>query len=213
MQILVGLLAIGFGFLLTFLGFKLFRILLPIWGLIAGAILGFTGTTELLANVPGVNIMAIIVAIVMALVLAGLAYFFYSIAILIFAASLGYGLSVLLINAIGIDFAITNLLVGITGAIIFGMITYAYNVRKYFIVLVTATGGASLMIVGLFVLLGRAPTEYVFYSRFAREYIADGFLWWVVFGVISILGIVEQSLPFKIDSIEKYSYDNAEALD
>lgn len=209
MSILIGIIAIIVGAIYTFLGYNLFRILLPIWGLFAGAAIGWTGTTQAFGTGFVATIIAIIIAILIALIFAALSWFFYSLAIVILGASLGYSLSIAILNSLGIDFVITNVMVGIVGAIILGTLAYAYNIRKYIVVLLTATAGASLIVVGLLVLLGRVEVAELQHAQILNPIIKERFLWWSVWAVLAILGIIQQALTRGRDWFEDYSYDTA----
>lgn len=209
MSIFVGIIAILIGAAYTFLGYKLFRILLPIWGLFAGISAGWTGTIEVLGDGFVAIVIAIIIALILGLIFAGLSWFFFSAAIVILGASFGYALSVALLNAVGIDFIITNVMVGIVGAMVLGSLAFAHNFRKFFVILLTSTAGASLMILGLLVFLGRIPVDALQYRQILDPIIADRFLWWVIWVVLSILGILQQGITKGTDWFEGYSYDEA----
>lgn len=69
------------GLAVGLLGFKLFRILLPITGLIVGATIGFTGFQGIFGTGVTSTTIAVLVAIVFSLVLALLSYAFFDIAL------------------------------------------------------------------------------------------------------------------------------------
>ena len=80
-MVLLAISLIGLGVAVGLLGFQLFRVLLPLAGLAAGAIIGFTGMQGIFGTGVVSTTVATIVAIVFALTLALLSYLFFDVAV------------------------------------------------------------------------------------------------------------------------------------
>ncbi len=97
-----GLIAFLFGLALCFSGYRLFIILLPVWGFFFGLWLG----AESLQALFGVGFLATVtswvVGFIVGAIFAVLSYLFYVFAVALAAGSLGYYLGVGLMEAIGI---------------------------------------------------------------------------------------------------------------
>ena len=81
--IVVGLLGVVLGAAFCFAGFRFFLILLPIWGLFAGFMVGAGATATLLGEGFLGSVLGIAVGVVVAIVFALLSYFYWWGAILV----------------------------------------------------------------------------------------------------------------------------------
>jgi hypothetical protein len=132
--------AIIVGLVSCFYGYPLFRILLILAGLIYGYMLG-----QLLASTshPGLSLA---LGIVLAVLLAVFAYPLWSIGVVLVGAALGFGLLHFIGAALNADQAVI-ILMGVMGAIIFGILFYF--VKDLLVIVATAFNGAALTVFGL----------------------------------------------------------------
>lgn len=151
-EFIVALFALGIGFLFTFYGYKAMRLLLPLWGLVAGYWIG----AELVNAITGHGFfettLSIAVGVVFALVGAALAYLFYAAAIVIFMGMLGYWLGAGLLIAVGVDPGFLTAVVGIFVGLALAGFSLRVRAPKYFLLFFTALAGAALMVCGLLLL-------------------------------------------------------------
>ena len=148
----VLLLAISVAF--CFGGYKWFMILLPILAFLDGFFIGVKGVY----GVYGFSILAILVIIVagliVGLILATVAYLFFSLAIILLGASFGYtvGLAAAAYLGIGMDMNISIL--GLIIGAIAGFFAFRFNLPKYFIIFFTALLGSEFFLLGTLILFG-----------------------------------------------------------
>ncbi len=138
--LLIALVTIAFGLLNCFFGYRIFRVLLGLYGLVLGAFVGLT----VAANVSGGQTLWLIVgAIVGGLVGAALMVLLYFVGVFLVGAAAG----ALLTNAIGamLGFDMPTLVVIIV-AVVVGVI--ALIAQRLIIILATAFGGAWLAVSG-----------------------------------------------------------------
>lgn len=140
---MVGLLL---GAVICFGGYRFFLILLPIWGFFFGFGLGAQTVQALLGDAFFATVTSWVVGFVLALLFAVLSYLFYIVAVALIAGSLGYGLVVAIMGAIGFNFGVITWVLGIVVGVIFAWVTIRYNLAKYVIIIATALGGAGLAI-------------------------------------------------------------------
>lgn len=140
------IIGMGFGALVAFAGYRLFLVLLPIWGFVFGFILGAQSIQALLGDGLFATSTSWIVGFVVALIFAVLSYLFYFVAVGIIAASLGYGLGVALMGLFSVDFGLLTWIVAIALAVILAFVTYRYNLQKVVIIAATAIGGSAIAI-------------------------------------------------------------------
>ena len=140
---MIGLL---FGAIICFGGYRFFLILLPFWGFFFGFGLGAQTVQALLGDAFFATVTSWVVGFVLAVAFAVLSYLFYIVAVALIAGSLGYGLVVAIMGAIGFNFGVITWVLGIVVGIIFAWVTIRYNLAKYVIIIATALGGAGLAI-------------------------------------------------------------------
>ena len=103
------LIALLFGAFVCFAGYRFFIILLPIWGFFFGFGLGAQAVQALLGDAFFGTVTSWAVGFIVALIFAVFSYLFYFFGVAILAGSLGYGLGVALMGAIGLQFGLITL--------------------------------------------------------------------------------------------------------
>ena len=141
---LTGIIAVLIGLAVCFLGYRLFRILLPLAGLIFGYAFG--------ASLVGPEqwLLAVIIGVAAALVVALLSWFFWSVAVVIGGAILGFGFGWTLGTAFFVP-GLVPTIIAVAAAVIFAVL-FAL-LRKMAVMLSTAAGGAGAAVYGLGLLL------------------------------------------------------------
>jgi len=192
--LLVGILALGLAALVLLFGFKLFKIFLPIVGFVVGVAVGVGGVTVILGHGLFATLLSWVVAIVVGIVFALLAYFIYAAFIVLLGASLGAGLFAWIALAIGFDPGFFVTVMGIIGAIIFGIITLVLRLEKYIVIIWTSFAGAYAAIFGFMLILNRIQLDHI-PSGDAFEYmVANSWFWMLIWIVIAAFGITIQAI-------------------
>ena len=156
----IGLLGILIGLAFVFWGFRLFLILLPIWGFFAGFLFGAYAITALLGDGFLATTLGWVIGFVVGIVFAVLSYLYYWFAIVFIGASVGYaiGLGVLSWLGNGGD-NLMGFLFGLIGAIIVAAIVVVLRLPKYLAIVLTALGGAAATITGLALILKQVTLD------------------------------------------------------
>src|SRR5262245_23732012 len=158
----VSIIALAFGSVLAFAGYRFFLFLLPVWGFFFGFGLGAEAIQAIFGTGFLSDVTSWIVGFVVALVFAALSYLFYIFAVALIAGSLGYALGAGLMMAIGFDFGFLVWLVGIVLGIIVAIATIMLNIQKYVIIIATALLGAAVIIGTFLFLFGSLPPPQLF---------------------------------------------------
>src|SRR5690349_9793032 len=108
--LVVGILALVIGTALCLAGYRAFRILIAIWGFFAGFLLMMQAVVASSGGL--VSIEGLIIAFVVGLLLAVLAYYLYVAAVLILSASVGLWVGTGLMMALGFSNHSTAALIG-----------------------------------------------------------------------------------------------------
>ena len=185
------LIALLFGTFVCFAGYRFFIVLLPIWGFFFGFGLGAQAVQALLGDAFFGTVTSWSVGFVVAIVFAVFSYLFYIFGVAILAGSLGYGLGVALMGAIGLQFGLITWLVGIVLGVVFAVVTIMFNIQKYVIIIATGLGGAALAVGTLLLgVEGMSLTELS--SDPLKNMWQAAPVWTIILIVMAIGGIVVQ---------------------
>jgi len=142
----MALIGLAFGAAMVFGGYRLFLVLLPIWGFFFGFGLGaqtiqYIFDTGLLSDVT-----SWVVGFIVGLIFAVLSYMFYIFAVAVLSFSFGYGLVVGLWTAIGLDPGLISWVVGVIVGVVVAVAVIGLNIQKYAIILITAVAGTGVTV-------------------------------------------------------------------
>lgn len=187
-----GMIALLFGLVLAFAGYRLFLFLIPIWGFFFGFGLG---AQTIMAISPNDAFLATVtswvVGFIVAAVFAVLAYLFYIFAVALISASLGYTATVALLTAIGMQFGFIVWAAGLAVGVILALVVLRFNIQKWIIEFATAFLGAGV-IVGVFLaLFGKLPMADIVQKPVSVALQASP-LWMLIFIVVGILAFAAQ---------------------
>ncbi len=141
-----GLIALMFGTVLTFAGYRLFLVLLPIWGFFFGLVFGAQTMQALFGEGFLATITSWVVGFIVAVIFAVLSYMFYMFAVALVAGSLGYTIAVGLLTWIGMSTDWLLWIIGVVAAIALVIVTLIFNLQKWVIIAATAILGAGTVI-------------------------------------------------------------------
>lgn len=197
------LLALLLGALILLGGYRLFLILLPIWGFFFGFALGAHTVTLLFGQEFFATVTGWVVGFFVGLLFGLLSYLFYALAVAIVAGSLGYAIGAGLVSWILPDAGFLIWLAGIALAVVVIFVTFKWNLQKYAIVLATSVGGA-LVIVGTF-MFGLAGLQVAQLAQGAVKHAFEDSPWWFLFGIVLVVvGVVVQLRTTTVYEIEPY---------
>lgn len=152
---LVGVLLVATGLLVATAGYPLFRLMLPIMGFFAGFSIGFSVIQAAVGANAFSFVAAFLTALVMGMVFAVLSYTYYTLGVLLVAASFMAGVFAYFGQAIGLreDGFIIGLL-AIAGGVIGVITVLRYGLQHDFIVVLTAMFGIGMIFAGAFLMFG-----------------------------------------------------------
>ena len=186
--VLIGLV---FGLIVAFNGYKLFLILLPIWGFFFGLFLGAQTLQAIFGDGFLGTITSWVVGFIVGLIFAVLSYLFYIIGVALFSGSFGYALGVSFMGLIGIEAELLVWVVGIVVAIIVAAVVVLLNLQKWAIILITAFGGAGIIMYSI--LAGFAGDAALEIAQNPVSYaLSNSLLALLFFLAVGILGVVAQ---------------------
>lgn len=159
LALLVAILAIAVGLAFTFFGYRLFLILLPLWGAIIGFFFGAHLASVLLGASFLADAVSIIVGILVAILFALLSYLWYWLAVALLAGSVGYSLGLAVMRLLDVQDRNVQLVAALVVAVLFAIVAIWLGLPRYLAIVLTALGGAFTAISGVGVLIGAIPVR------------------------------------------------------
>jgi hypothetical protein len=196
-----GLIASLFGALMCFFGYRLFLFLLPIWGFFFGLWLGAQSMQALFGTGFFSTVTSWVVGFVVGLIFALLSYLFYVAAVAIMAGSLGYMLTVGLLQAVGLEMGFLVWLIGIVVAVVFVVVTLVFNLQKWVIIIATSVAGAAAVF-GAFYAMFNPYSDLV--ENPIKAFLSESPVLMILTIVLAIAGILFQYRSNRKYTVESY---------
>jgi Domain of unknown function (DUF4203) len=189
--VLASLIVIVMGLGLCFGGYRFFTILLPIWAFFAGLQFGATIFTNLFGQGFLSTIIGWVIALLVAISAAALAYLFYAGAVILLAALVGYELGVGIMTWIGFKPGFVPFLVGLVFALGIGALAVYLRFPKLLIIILTAFAGAGAILAGFFLAFGRISLDSLRFGE-VGAILRDSWLWGLLYLAIAAVGFAFQ---------------------
>lgn len=196
-----GMIALGFGLLVAFSGYKLLWVILPIWGFFAGFAIGAQAIQVLLSEAFLATVTSWVVGFVVGAIFAGLSYLFYFIAVALLSGGFGYGVTVGILTWIGMDFEFLVWLIAIVVGVIVAVAVLRFNIQKYAVIVITALGGTGLIIYTFLVAFGDLSLVEMLTAPVLSA-VNDSWFWFLFYVVVGAAGIY-----FQLQTNRGYEFD------
>jgi hypothetical protein len=197
----VSLLTFLLGLAALLAGYRLFLLLLPIWGFFAGFFIGATVITLLLGDGFLVTVTGWVVGFLLGLIFAILSYLFYIVGVAIVTGSIGYALGAGLIYAFIPDANIIAFLIGLISATIVAGITLVLNLQKWVIIAITALGGSTAILTSLLLFFGRIELTDLGNNP-VQPVIQDSLFWFIFWFLLAAVGFTAQATMTQVYVLE-----------
>jgi hypothetical protein len=202
--LLAGGLLLFLGSLIAFGGYRLFLILLPIYGFFFGLSFGAHSVQALFGDGFLSTTTSWVVGFFAGLLFALLSYLFWSFAVALMAGSLGYGLVAGFFGLFGADLDVLVWIVGVVVGVVFAIAAIVLNLQKAIVIVSTALVGA-WTIVGTFLFLFTSATPESLAESGAKMVLDDHPLWFIIFAVVAAVGMLFQLQVNRTYEIERYN--------
>jgi len=184
--LLLGALAIAIGLAFAFWGFRVFLILLPIWGFFAGFILGANGVQYIFGEAFLATATGWVVGFFLGLLFAVLSYLYYWVAIILLGGALGYQLTIGLLQWIGFDAdGIIAFILALAGGAVFAVGFFLLQMPAVLVIVATAISGAGATIAGVAIGLGLIDYQSLGGGIFGAYQVSD--MGWL--GIIAAIAL------------------------
>ncbi|HEX5040157.1 MAG TPA: DUF4203 domain-containing protein [Candidatus Limnocylindria bacterium] len=193
MDLLIALILIAVGAAALFAGFKLWLVLLPIFGLVVGFVAGTEIVSTLLGSGFLQNVIGIVVGAVVAVLFAVLALFWWWAAVVLVIAGFGFAIGYGLLPAIGMENAeVLSWVIGLTIAAIFAVAAVVLRLPRALVIVATSLWGSGAVLAGALVILNQVEVENLGYGA-VDQVIGQSFFWFVAWLVLAVVGMAAQA--------------------
>jgi hypothetical protein len=199
--ICTAIIALIIGVLALVAGYRLFLILLPIWGFFAGFAMGAHATAILLGQGFLATVTGWIIGFVAGIIFAVLSYLIYIVGVALLSAAFGYFLAagIMLLFIDQPNLIVT--LVGLAGAVVMVIVVLAFNIQKPVLEFITAFGGATAILTGVLLLFGRITLESLGQNP-VQEVREDNIIWMIIWLLLGFVGFGIQIASNRVYVIE-----------
>ena len=159
--ILMATSAAVLGIVLCLWGYRIFLVMLPVFGFFAGFWLGAQAVALIFGTGFLVGVTGLVVGFILGLIFAVLSYLFYFIGVALLALAAGAALGSGVMGAIGFDTGLLVLIVAIVTALVVAGLTLVFNLQKYVIIAIAALAGANAIVLSPLLVFGRISLESV----------------------------------------------------
>ncbi|HYN65097.1 MAG TPA: DUF4203 domain-containing protein [Candidatus Limnocylindrales bacterium] len=189
-EAVIGVLAIVVGLLACLAGYAVFRIVLPILGFVVGMGLGAQLAATIFDQPYLDTPLSWILAIVVGVVVASIAFAWWYISVALTIAGLGYAIGYG--AAIGLGLTVTGAVIaGVALAVMFALAAIILRVPIGVVIVVTAFWGSSALLGGVLILLDRIEPRQL-RNGTLDVVIAESALLLAVWVALGILGVLVQ---------------------
>lgn len=194
--IIISTLLIVVGAMAALFGYSLFRLLLPLLGFFAGLTVGYTVIEAILGTNAFSLVVGVVTALIVGLVFAALSYFYFTLAVVLLAATVGAAVMAELAEVLQLpQDGFVTLLFTLSGALITGVFAYSFGLDKHLVMLVSAMLGVQLILVGVFLLFTNLSINELHETGVReafRDIVSNHFVWLVLWFGASMWGYLIQ---------------------
>jgi hypothetical protein len=199
-----GTIALLFGMVVLFGGYRFLWVLLPILGFFFGFGLGAQTVQALFGGGFLATISSWVVGFCVAVIFAMLSYLFYFMAVALIGGALGYVVAVGLLEAIGLDFGFIVWMIGIVAGIAMAGVVLAFNIQKYVVIIGTSILGSGVIVGTFLFLFGGLPSAQIAANP-VRAAMQGSAFWSIVFILLALLGGISQYESTRYVEVETYN--------
>lgn len=188
-DVIVGVITLLIGAMFCFRGYLAMRIVIPIWGALAGFNLGaavVSGSDGFLGSALGW-----IVGIALAVVFALIAYLYYSVAVVIGMSAIGFVIGSTLLAALGVTWSWVIIVAGVAMAVVLAVVAIVGDLPMVLLTVLTALAGAAAIVNGLMLVFGVVDLDDYTVAT-TTEGVADDWWWIAIYAGLAIAGIIAQ---------------------
>ena len=191
MDFFLGLIWILIGLAALLAGYRFFRVLLPIFGFLAGFVIGAQAVATIFNEGFLASLLGILAGVGLGLLLAFISYIWWWLGVIIAIGAMGYAVGYGLLPLIGIDLELVNVLIGLLFGIVVGAVAAIFQLPRLLIIFASSVWGAATAIVGLLMVLGQVSSDDLGYGGI-DQFVNFEWFWLAAWVALAAVGVVIQ---------------------
>lgn len=209
---LLAIILLLVGVVLSLAGLKFIRLLLPVVGLVTGAMAGFMGFQGVFGTGAVSTTIAIFVAIAVGLLLMLLSFFFFEVAVFIYTAIVSASVAGYLGIALGVgNNGFIMFMLAVSGFILGAVLASSRAFSANLLMVLTAFGGISFILAGIFLLVGNVSVDELNQTGIIKtvlNVVDQSIIWFFVWLGGSLVALQVQKSTESLDVMgDVYAYD------
>jgi Domain of unknown function (DUF4203) len=199
-----GMVLLFLGWVIAFAGYRLFLILLPIYGFFVGITIGAHSVQALFGDGFLSTTTSWIVGFFVGLIFAALSYLSWWAAVAIVAGSVGYAIVAAVFSLLEADLDVIVWVVGVAVGIAFAIGAIVLNLQKVAVIVGTALIGGWILVGTLLLLVGGTTPEQIA-EEGARMVLKDHPFWYLFGAIVAFFGAWFQFRVNRNRDLERYN--------
>lgn len=187
-DLLVGLFAVILGLSVATTGLRLWFIMLPVWGFVAGFFIGSAAFQALFGDGFLSTTTSWVVGLFAGLLFAAISVMWWYVGAIIATGAVGALLASGVMAAIGIDSGILLFLAAMAGAIFFTVAALTLALPIYVVIVNTAIAGAAVVVTGVMLALNRVDLDELQYGP-AWTLVNQSWFWLIGLVLVAMVGV------------------------
>lgn len=190
-DIALGVMAILVGLFFCLRGYLAMRFVIPIWGAFTGFMLGAGMVASFTDEGFLASVLGWAVGAVVGLLFALFAYLYYEISVVIVMGAIGFALGTSVMVVLGVTWSWLIILVGLAVGAVLALIAIVGDMPMAILTVLTAFGGANVVVVGLMLLFGVLSVAD-FDSTATTQTLDDDWWWYAIYLGLAVFGMIAQ---------------------
>lgn len=213
-MLITGISLVAIGLVVALLGAKLFKLLLPVIGLVSGAMAGFIGVQAVFGTGVVSTAIALVVAVILGVLLAVLSFAFFDLAVVVYMALLGAAA----LSYVGVALGLSQqgflvFLLAVTGGVITAAWASQRGISVQLVVALTSFVGVAYVLAGVLLMTGGITLDELNNNGVGNTIVSvvdQSFLWFFVWAGASIAAYYVQ-LRALFDSLLSTAFEYKES--
>lgn len=203
-NVIAGALLLFLGGVIAFGGYRLFLVILPIYGFFFGLAFGAHSIQALFGEGFLSTTTSWVVGFFVGLLFGLLSYLFWIFAVALVAGSFGYGLVAAFFGLFEADLDVLVWIIGVVVGLVFAIGAVVLNLQKLVVIVATSLLGGWAIVATLLFLFTSLTQEQIAENGM-QEVLDDHPLYFLLFAVVAAFGMVFQFMANRTYEIERYN--------
>lgn len=190
-EFVLGVLLLAVGALFALRGYLAMRVVIPVWGALAGFVLGAGLVSNLGSDRFLGSVASWLVGLAVAILFGLLAYLYYEVSVVLAMSAVGFAIGTSLMVAVGVTWSWLIVVVGVLAGVLLAVVAIVGNLPMVLLTVLTAMAGSSAIVAGVMMVAGTV-TDADLNDVATTERLSDQWGWYLLYVVVAVAGIVAQ---------------------